>query len=223
MLTERLMMTYTPINYNVIALIRQDSAYKKMAFDDVLGRIVNHEMNIQEANNIKNLYKDVSTSKKQDITLKATNKRKKKKDIIESPSEEEEEEKEKEEDKDEKEYDEEEMTLFIKKFNKYIKKRRPYKGDRKEKRKSNRVCYNYDKNGHFIVQCPYERKEEDNDKKKKFDKGYKKYTKKKPYGQAHVGQEWNSSDESSESESDDLTTITIKGKVSSSRSLFPKL
>jgi hypothetical protein len=219
-------MTYTPINYNVIALIRQDSAYKKMAFDDVLGRIVNHEMNIQEANNIKNLYKDVSTSKKQDITLKATNKRKKKKDIIESPSEEEEEEKEKEEDKDEKEYDEEEMTLFIKKFNKYIKKRRPYKGDRKEKRKSNRVCYNYDKNGHFIVQCPYERKEEDNDKKKKFDKGYKKdkkYTKKKPYGQAHVGQEWNSSDESSESESDDLTTITIKGKVSSSRSLFPKL
>jgi hypothetical protein len=226
MLTERLMMTYTPINYNVIALICQDSAYKKMAFDDVLERVVNHEMNIQEANNIKNLYKDVSTSKKQDITLKATNKRKKKKDIIESPSEEEEEEKEKEEDKDEKEYDEEEMTLFIKKFNKYIKKRRPYKGDRKEKRKSNRVCYNYDKNGHFIVQCPYERKEEDNDKKKKFDKGYKKdkkYTKKKPYGQAHVGQEWNSSDESSESESDDLTTITIKGKVSSSRSLFPKL
>jgi hypothetical protein len=226
MLTERLMMTYTPINYNVIALICQDSAYKKMAFDDVLERVVNHEMNIQEANNIKNLYKDVSTSKKQDITLKATNKRKKKKDIIESPSEEEEEEKEKEEDKDEKEYDEEEMILFIKKFNKYIKKRRPYKGDRKEKRKSNRVCYNYDKNGHFIVQCPYERKEEDNDKKKKFDKGYKKdkkYTKKKPYGQAHVGPEWNSSDESSESESDDLTTITIKGKVSSSRSLFPKL
>jgi hypothetical protein len=192
MLTERLMMTYTPINYNVIALICQDSAYKKMAFDDVLERVVNHEMNIQEANNIKNLYKDVSTSKKQDITLKATNKRKKKKDIIESPSEEEEEEKEKEEDKDEKEYDEEEMILFIKKFNKYIKKRRPYKGDRKEKPKSNRVCYNCDKNGHFIVQCPYERKEEDNDKKKKFDKGYKKdkkYTKKKPYGQAHVGQE----------------------------------
>jgi hypothetical protein len=54
------------------------------------------------------------------------------------------------------------------------------------------VCYNGGKNGHFISQCPYERKEEDNDKKKKFDKGYqkdKKYTKKKPYGQTHVGQE----------------------------------
>jgi hypothetical protein len=56
-------------------------------------------MNIQEANNIKNLYKGVSSSKKQDIALKATNKNKKKKVIIESPSEEEEEE-------DEKEYDE---------------------------------------------------------------------------------------------------------------------
>jgi hypothetical protein len=58
------MMTYTPINYNVVALILQDPAYKKMASDDVFGRIMNHEMNIQEANNIKNLYNGVSTSKK---------------------------------------------------------------------------------------------------------------------------------------------------------------
>jgi hypothetical protein len=90
-LMERLMMTYTLINYNVVTLIRQDHAYKKMTSDDVLGRIMNHEMDIQEANNIKNLYKGISTSKKQDITLKA-NKSKKKKVLIKSPSEEEEEE-----------------------------------------------------------------------------------------------------------------------------------
>jgi hypothetical protein len=64
MLTERLMMAYTPMNYNVVALIRQDLAYKKMTSDDVLGRIMNHEMNIQEDNNINNLYKGISTSKK---------------------------------------------------------------------------------------------------------------------------------------------------------------
>jgi hypothetical protein len=51
----------------------------------------------------------------------------------------------------------------------------------------------------------------------------KKYTKKKAYDQAHVGQEWNSSDESSESESNEVGTIAIKGKTSSSKSLFPKL
>jgi hypothetical protein len=57
---------------------------------------------------------------------------------------------------------------------------------------SKKVCYNYDKNRHFITQYPYERKEENNDKRNKFDKCYKKdkkYTKKKPYGQAHVDQE----------------------------------
>jgi hypothetical protein len=64
MLMERLMMAYTPINYNVVVLIRQDPTYKKITSDDVLGRIMNHEMNIQEANDIKNLYKGVSTSKK---------------------------------------------------------------------------------------------------------------------------------------------------------------
>jgi hypothetical protein len=63
-LMKRLMMSYTPMNYNVVALICQDLTYKKMSYDDVLGRIMNHGMNIQEANNIKNLYKGISTSKK---------------------------------------------------------------------------------------------------------------------------------------------------------------
>jgi hypothetical protein len=135
MLTERLMITYTPMNYIVVPLIHQDPAYKKMTSDDVLERIMNHEMNIQEANNINNLYNDISTSKKQDIALKA-NKCKKKNVLIESPSEEE---KEDEEVDSEREYDEDEMTLFIKKFNKFIKKRRSYKGERKENARSKRV------------------------------------------------------------------------------------
>jgi hypothetical protein len=96
MLTKRLMMAYTPMNYNIMALIRQDPVNKKITSDDVLERIMNHKMDIQEAKNIKNLYKGISTSKKQDIALKA-NKSKKKKVLIESPSEEEEEKKEEEE------------------------------------------------------------------------------------------------------------------------------
>jgi hypothetical protein len=67
--------------------------------------------------------------------------------LIESPGK-----KEEEEEDSEREYDEDKMTLFIKKFNKFIKKRRPYKGERKEKPMSKRVCYNYDKNMHFITQ-----------------------------------------------------------------------
>jgi hypothetical protein len=64
MLTEQLMRAYTPMNYNVVALIRQDPIYKKMTSDDVLGMIINHEMYIEEVNHIKNLYKGISTSKK---------------------------------------------------------------------------------------------------------------------------------------------------------------
>jgi hypothetical protein len=118
------------------------------------------------------------------------------------------------------------VALFIKNFNKFINKTRPYKRDRREKPRSKRVCYNCGKNEYFIAQCPYERKEEDNEKKKKLDKGYKKdkkFTKKKPYGQAHVGQEWNSSNESFELENDDVATIAIMGKASSSKLLFPNL
>jgi hypothetical protein len=53
----------------------------------------------------------------------------KKKIMIESPSEDDEEE----------DDDEEEMDLFTKKFNKFISKRGPFKGDKKEKPRSKRV------------------------------------------------------------------------------------
>jgi hypothetical protein len=65
MLTDRLMRAYTPMNYNVVALIRQDPTYKRMSSDDVLERIINYEMYIEKANHIKNLYKGVTTTKKQ--------------------------------------------------------------------------------------------------------------------------------------------------------------
>jgi hypothetical protein len=64
MLTEHMMRAYTPMNYNVVALIHQDPAYKRMSSDDVLGRIMNHEMYIEEANHVKNLSKCITTTRK---------------------------------------------------------------------------------------------------------------------------------------------------------------
>jgi hypothetical protein len=87
MLTVRFMRAYTPMTYNVVALIHQETVYKRIKSDDVLGRIINHEMYIQEANHLKNLYNNISTSKKQGITLKASNKSMKKQVLIEIPSE----------------------------------------------------------------------------------------------------------------------------------------
>jgi hypothetical protein len=43
-LIEHMMRAYTPLNYNVVALIHQDPAYKRMSSNDVLDRTMNHKM-----------------------------------------------------------------------------------------------------------------------------------------------------------------------------------
>jgi hypothetical protein len=175
MWTEHLIMTYTLMNYNVIALIHQDSTYKRMTSDDVLGRIINCEMYIKEANHIKNLYKSVSTTNKQEIALKASMKSKNKQVVVESSSEEEE-----KEEEDRSECDAEKMTLFMRKFKKYINKKKFSKGDKKFNTKSTtkRICYNCGKHDYFIANYPFEHRDDDDDKKKskfyKKDKGYKR-------------------------------------------------
>jgi hypothetical protein len=197
MLIERFMRAYTPINYNVVALIRQDPTYKRMTSDDVLGRIINHEMYIEDVNHIKNLYKDVTTTRKQEIALKAKKKSKNKQVVVESSSEEE------EDDEERSKCDDEEMALFIKIFKKYMNKMKFSKEDKKFNTKSTtkRTCYNYGKHDHFIANYPFEHRDDDDDKKKskcyKKDNGYKrsdKPYKKKSYGEAHISQEWESND-----------------------------
>jgi hypothetical protein len=177
----------------VVSLIHQDPTCKRMSSDDVLGRIMNHEIYIEEANHIKNLYKEVTATRKQEIALKANKKSKNKQVVVESSSEEEEEEN---DDDDSSECDAEDMALFMKKFKKYMKKKKFSKGDRKLKFTTKRICYNCGKHGYFIANCPFERRIDEDDKKKnksyKKDKGYKrgdKPYKKKSYGEAHIGQE----------------------------------
>jgi hypothetical protein len=110
----------------------------------------------EEANHVKNLFKGITSSRKQDIALKASKKSKKKQIVIESSSKEEEED-------DDDEDDDKGMTLFIKNYNKFMAKRRALKGNKGEKQRtrSKRLCYNCGKNEHFSAQCPYERREED--------------------------------------------------------------
>jgi hypothetical protein len=78
MLMKRLMMAYTPMNYNVVALICQEATYKKMSSDEVFGMILNHEMNIQKANDIKNLYKASQPPRNMILLSKQTRARRRK-------------------------------------------------------------------------------------------------------------------------------------------------
>jgi hypothetical protein len=81
---------YAVKDTTIIFLTQQDPTFKKMSPDDVLGKIINHEMLVEEANHVKNLSKGITSSRKQDIALKASKKSKKKQIVIESSSEEEE-------------------------------------------------------------------------------------------------------------------------------------
>jgi NACalpha-BTF3-like transcription factor len=148
MLTKNMMRAYTPMNYKMVALILQDPAYKRMSSDDVLGRIMNHEMYIEEANHVKNLSKGITTTRKQEIAFKANKKSKNKQVVVESSSEEEEEE---EQEEDNSECDAKDVALFMKKFKKYMKKKNFSRGDKKFKSTTKRTCYNCDKYGHFIT------------------------------------------------------------------------
>src|SRR5207237_7241938 len=71
--------------------------------------------------------------------------------------------------------------------------------------------------GHFIAECPKKKNEgkkqwrKDKYKKEDKNKGYKN---KKYHGHAHVGEEWDSEDESSSSEEEGVANIAIQTTAS---------
>jgi hypothetical protein len=113
LIEHRLLRAYTIRDTTLVSIIRSDPNHTKMKLDDILARIINHELLLEEARYVKNLSKGIVSTKKDVVALKASKKNKKKQIQVESSSEEEHDEDETDE---EKEYDEEEMALFIKKF-----------------------------------------------------------------------------------------------------------
>jgi hypothetical protein len=115
----------------------------------------------------------------------------------------------------------EQMALFVRKFNKMFKKsgffnKNKDKDKIKTKRTSKRPCFGCGKEGHFIAECPNikVRRRDTN----KFDKN-----KKKEVSEAHLGEEWDSNDDSSDSGIEaGLATISI-GKSINKSSLFEYL
>jgi hypothetical protein len=107
------------------------------------------------------------------------------------------------------------MALIIKGFQQILKQRK----GKDYKPCSKRVCYKCGKSGHFIAKCPYT---SDSDSARDDDKKGKKMKKKRYYkkgGEAHMGQEWDSDESSTDSSSnEDTANITINKGL-----LFPNV
>src|SRR5438105_6683837 len=124
--------------------------------------------------------------------------------------------------------EDQDVAMFIRSFKRIIKGGNNYKksfGDKYKKRNKKRQCYECGEVGHYIADCPKKKndgkKEWRKDKYKKDDKN-KEYKKKRYQCHAHVGEEWDSEDESSSSDDEGVASIAIQ-RASPGSCLFTNL
>ena len=194
---------------NIVTYFHQKKL-DKLTITQVLGKIHGHEMYMGIAND-----EGATSSKKNDIALKATKEKKNKSIKVDSSD-------------DDESDDDMDVALLVRKTSKLLRKldKKGVNFDEKKKKfyttkKSikDMDCFNCGKLGHLAHQCPLpdkrkknKSKEDDSDdesekkhkkhshKSKKYDKKKKPFNKKKKEGRAYIG-EWITDDESSEASS----------------------
>ncbi|XP_066167815.1 uncharacterized protein [Oryza sativa Japonica Group] len=165
---KRLLHAFGPRNPTLVSMIRERKDYKRLTSSNILGRIVSHEMQEEEAREVRQMVKNAAIIKNQEVALKA-------KQEEESSCE---------------ESEDEEMALIVKRFKHFLHKSGYGKGrkdDDKGKRQSKRACFNCGEYGHFIADCPKTNKAKA--------KGGKKKPERAHVAEAHMAEVWYSEDE----------------------------
>jgi hypothetical protein len=189
-------------NPTQVQLICGDPRYKQMSPEEVIGKFVSFELMIKDSKHIVNLEQGAtSTPEVQPVAFKAMEEKKEESTPIRLPI-------------DASKLDNEEMAFIIKSFRQILKQRR----GKDYKPRSKRVCYRCGKSGHFIAKCPYSSESDRDEDKKEKNKEKKRYYKKKG-GEAHMGQEWDSDESSTDSSFDeDAANIAVNKGL-----LFPNV
>jgi hypothetical protein len=188
-------------NPTQVQLIRGDPRYKQMSPEEVIGKFVSFELMIKDSKHIVNLEQGAtSTPEVQPVTFKATEEKKEESTSSRLPI-------------DASKLDNEEITLIIKSFRQILKQMR----GKDYKSLSKKVCYQCGKSGHFIAKCPI-CSESDRDDDKKGKKKEKKMYYKKKGSDAHICQEWDSDESSTDSSDEDAANIAVNKGL-----LFPNV
>jgi hypothetical protein len=108
----------------------------------------------------------------------------------------------------------EDTTFAIRKYTKFLKSKASRKGGDERKNKSQRKRYECGEYGYFIAKCPKNKNK--NEEEKKYKEKSKEY-KNKYQGYAHVGQQWDSSDEDEEPKKQGMAMIAKAQRTSSPR------
>jgi hypothetical protein len=188
------------LNPTQVQLICGDPRYKLMSPEEVIGKFVSFELMIKGSKKIIEQGAS-STPDVQPVAFKATEEKKEESTPSRFPI-------------DACKLDNKEMALIIKSFRQILKQRK----GKDYKPRSKKVCYKCGKPGHFIAKCPISSDSDRGDDKRGKKKEKKRYYKKKG-GDAHVCQEWDSNESSTDSSSDeDAANITVKKGL-----LFPNV
>jgi hypothetical protein len=193
-----MLRSFTVIDPHLVNLIRENPRYTKMTLEEILGKFVSGRMMVKEARYVDDaLNGPLPVYKPQSVALKATSSREalpSKVAQVEAAG-----------------LNKDEMALIIKRFKTALKGRKVYPN--KNKTKGKRSYFKCGKTGHFIAQCP----DNNNDQaQEKHGKREKKKNYKKAKGEAHIGEEWDSSSSSSDFEDEGLAASAFNKS-----SLFP--
>src|SRR6266542_827251 len=222
--TRRFLRAYQVKNMGLAQMIRDRDDYDEMKPHTLLGKLQQHEMAdqaaIKAAGRVPNAIMPNIVGGSKGVALKAkhedehnnqvksrSNKSSKSKDVVDESSTSED---------DSLNDEDQDVAMFIKSFKRIIKGGNKFRrnfGDKQKRRNKKRPCYECGEIGYFIAECPKKKNEgkkewrKDKYKKEEKNKGYKN---KKYHGHAHVGEEWDSEDESSSSEEEGVANITIQ-------------
>jgi hypothetical protein len=182
-------------NPTQVQLICGDLRYKLMSLEEVIDKFVSFELMIKDSKHTVNLEQGAtSTPEVQPIAFKATEEKKEESTSSRLPI-------------DASKLDNEEIALIIKSFCQLLKQWR----GKDYKPRSKKVCYKCGKPSHFITKCPISSDSDRGENKKGKKKEKKRYYKRKGRD-AHVCQEWDSDESSTNSTSDEDTANIVVNK-----------